>query len=633
MLHDKMKYNFRKGENVKRVLAFVMSCFILVLSCPVFVFADDSTGDDDYFYSNYFDEDGNLNLQKYLDYYAYMNEHSGNNGVEKSLGLFKYACLRSGVSSLEHYGNLLSGFANFCTGDLYKDYIVGNVKVENSKRRFTFTDKFMSDLQSYLHNYIETNEGYYWSRYIDRSALPKNITAGAYDYNKSNYANNAFVNDFNNGAYDEMYTEFLNHLDNAFVTVYTPTSSSKEPCISKFSYYVADSPVYLVSIDNKLDGRALSYILKNDKLVRNGPDITGSRQYDYGVNFYYDSDSSYKTRVSVSSGSSIICFGYNSMYEQYQIDYFVGAPHKIFNTLADLYNYLQGNSKVYTYSPFNKRQTPSGNDTPFDLDKLLNIDWSTILADLSATINNNINLDDLEISFQNTIDAAFDDVLGVLNDVKNEQIDQGQTLDQILANINAQGSNQSSWLAKIYLLLDARLPIKSSDNTDNPGTGGNTGTGSGGDSGGGSSGADYTDYLEKIITLLDENGETLEDIKKNTSKLVALLAVDTGLNFFDVLSAKLAASNDTLKNKFPTSIPWDLVAIFNLFKAEPEAPVFDLPIEVQSIGVKENIHIDLSESSATSNMSTVSKISRSMLTATFILFLVVLTRNLFGGDK
>ena len=626
MLHDKMKYNFGKGENVKRVLAFVMSCFILVLSCPVFVFADDSTGDDDYFFSNYFDEDGNLNLQKYLDYYAYMNEHSGNNGVEKSLGLFKYACLRSGVSSLEHYGNLLSGFANFCTGDLYKDYIVGNVKVENSKRRFTFSDKFMSDLQSYLHNYIETNEGYYWSRYIDRSALPKNFSSAAYSYGK--YANkNNYADGILDGSKDDMYTDFLMHLDDAYVTVLT--DSSGNTYFTRFVYYDSSPKKYHLALGYP-DKRAETYYLEDDRLVRNG-EANGKNSWDYAHSFSFSS-SAYGVSLQISSNSALL-YGYGDEYETYKSDYFVGAPHKIFNTLADLYNYLQGNSKVYTYSPFNKRQTPSGKDTTFDLDKLLNIDWSTILANLTATINNNINLDDLEISFQNTIDAAFDDVLGVLNDVKNEQIDQGQTLDQILANINAQGSNQSSWLAKIYLLLDARLPIKSSDNTDNPGTGGNTGTGSGDDSGGGSSGTDYTDYLEKIITLLDENGETLEDIKKNTSKLVALLAVDTGLNFFDVLSAKLAASNDTLKNKFPTSIPWDLVAIFNLFKAEPEAPVFDLPIEVQSIGVKENIHIDLSESSATSNMSTVSKISRSMLTATFILFLVVLTRNLFGGDK
>lgn len=614
---------------MKRVVALVLSCIILVLSCPVIVFAHDTSSDDELFFSEYFDENGNLSLSRYADMFAYANNHSNEPMAKKILGMFDYLCLRAGYSTIDHWGNLYKSVSNFLTGGAVDDYIIANVKMENSKRKFQYTDRFTGDIMNFLHTYVETNQGYYWSNYIDKSALPKSISAGAYDFNKNTYANNNFDDGFQAGSYDDVYSNFLNNLDNAFVSVY---SYNGKTYFSNFSYYTSEKALYLVAIDSpKSSGynkRSRTYYLDNNKLVQNGPVTTGARQYDYGVNLSF-SNSGYKTTLNISQGQLILCYGYNTMYTSYTTDYFVGSPRKIFYTLADLYSYLQGNIDAYTYTPFNKKETPSSKDISIDFDKLLGIDWSTILSNLSTTINNNLNLGDLEVNYQNTIDAAFKDVLDVINDVKNEQLDQGQTLDQILANINAQGSNQSSWLSKIYLLLLDRLPIKSfDDTTTNPGTGGSSDNNTGG-----TSGAYYTDYLEKIINLLDENGKTLEDIKSNTSKLVALLAVDTGLNFFDILSAKLTASNDTLKSKFPTSIPWDLVAIFNLFKADPEAPVFDLPIEIQSLDVKENIHIDLSENSTVSNMSTVSKISRSMLTATFIMFLVVLTRNLFGGDK
>lgn len=225
------------------------------------------------------------------------------------------------------------------------------------------------------------------------------------------------------------------------------------------------------------------------------------------------------------------------------------------------------------------------------------------------------------------------------------------------------------------------------DSQPDSGDSGNTGGGSGGDSGntGGSSGGDsgntgggesntwlekiynrLGDILEKIGTvtgvdtlvslvqqiaddiktlkdggtlsadLSDTNG-LLKDIKKLLGTLIAVQAAgdvadlltdtvgDKISDFVDNLKSGVSEVTDALQDVFPFSIPWDLMTILALFSAEPQAPVFDIPVNIPQLGVEHSIHVDLSD------FESVSVICRAFLSLSFAVGLMYLTIRITGG--
>lgn len=205
---------------------------------------------------------------------------------------------------------------------------------------------------------------------------------------------------------------------------------------------------------------------------------------------------------------------------------------------------------------------------------------------------------------------------------------------------------------------------------------GNTGGGSGGDSGNTGGGESDTwlekiynrlgDVLEKIgivtgvdtlVTLVqqiaddiktlkeggtlsadlsDTNG-FLKDIKKLLGTLIAVQAAgdvadlltdtvgDKISDFVDNLKSGVSEVTDALQDVFPFSIPWDLMAILALFSAEPQVPVFDIPVNIPQLGVQHKIHVDLSD------FESISVICRAFLSLSFAVGLMYLTIRITGG--
>ena len=59
--------------------------------------------------------------------------------------------------------------------------------------------------------------------------------------------------------------------------------------------------------------------------------------------------------------------------------------------------------------------------------------------------------------------------------------------------------------------------------------------------------------------------------------------------------------------------------------AEPQPPKIDVPFKVERLGIDYTIKIDLSKADK------VAELSRNMLTVTFLLFLTIQTRKLYGA--
>ena len=133
--------------------------------------------------------------------------------------------------------------------------------------------------------------------------------------------------------------------------------------------------------------------------------------------------------------------------------------------------------------------------------------------------------------------------------------------------------------------------------------------------------------FDEMVKLLEENNKYQQKLVDSLNEIKALLIADTVMNFFKDRSQETA---EKAKDKFPTSIPWDISLVLNSMSAEPKNPKFSLPIKIESFKINETIDIDLS----TEEWEKLAKTCRYILSVTFILFLIHLSRKLFsnGGD-
>lgn len=145
------------------------------------------------------------------------------------------------------------------------------------------------------------------------------------------------------------------------------------------------------------------------------------------------------------------------------------------------------------------------------------------------------------------------------------------------------------------------------------------------------------DILKEIRDLLDaDSGKSifdhLGDILDNTiGELLGNILKDL-VDFFigdggivEAVTSPASALASTAQSKFPTSIPWDIIAIIRIMSAEPEPPKIAVPFKIDRLGIDYTIKIDLSKADK------VAELSRNMLTVTFLLFLTIQTRKLYGA--
>lgn len=130
--------------------------------------------------------------------------------------------------------------------------------------------------------------------------------------------------------------------------------------------------------------------------------------------------------------------------------------------------------------------------------------------------------------------------------------------------------------------------------------------------------------FDDMIDLLEENNEYQEKMLSTLNSIKNILRAQSVMDTFKNRSRETA---NKAKEKFPTSVPWDIAMIVNAMDAEPEDPVFLLPIKIERLGIDEEIKVDLS----TGEWEKLAKACRYMLTLLFILFMIKLSMKLFSG--
>jgi len=129
-----------------------------------------------------------------------------------------------------------------------------------------------------------------------------------------------------------------------------------------------------------------------------------------------------------------------------------------------------------------------------------------------------------------------------------------------------------------------------------------------------------------MIELLEENNRyqqqlvnLLDDIKKELIKE----------NVIDLFKNRSSETANKAKEKFPTSLPWDIAVVVNSMSAEPQEISLTIPVKIKSLGIDEELHIDITGS----EWEKLAKTCRYLLSLLFILYLVHLSRKLFfKGD-
>lgn len=134
------------------------------------------------------------------------------------------------------------------------------------------------------------------------------------------------------------------------------------------------------------------------------------------------------------------------------------------------------------------------------------------------------------------------------------------------------------------------------------------------------------DYLKKITHAL-----TAGNIIDTLDTLLNLKDDADGLSdFVDGIVGDIEPTVSLMKTKFPTSIPWDIIAVVSVMACDPQTPRFEIPINIDIMGQKyeDVLVIDLEQ------FNRVARFGRALLSVMFTLWLLLVTKRLlYGGES
>lgn len=634
----------------KKILSIYLVAAILFLSVAtsaVPVYASNSTNWEDYFSITY--TATNTNSPYSLDFKSTTAESAYkilSKDERKKVDYDAFMAI-SAKGQNHSFGNLV--FNNTTIPDLIKGIASSAGMVMSGKPDDTGFNADLQDKLTRISNSISASNRKFGGggmSFASSSTNPSNFGLGKLTLSKD------FINDLRSRVAKYLY-----------YTIYPSLPSDPKEFYSIFTTpLMSFSQTFFEShFTDWYNSGERGFVIYDSDLNNNGPSYRfyffGSENYIKNSVFYFDNTYLYSfnnyTSTSITrcnSSENIIVYmgsglsaGLSSddirIFNQREIFGVTGMPIMIFNTkqAAQAYlNYLNG-TEVSNYYISTKTVE---NDYSTTINKMY--DYST--KNTYETINNNITqaitdkgsgLTDEE--YQKIVDEVMEKVQTEI-DSKPDTGDSGSSGGGSTGGGSSGGisggsgadSGENTWLEKIFNRLGDILE--------------KIGTVTGIET--------ILEYLKQIavdLTTLKEGGTLsadlsdtnglLKDIKKLLGTLIAVQAVgdiadlladtvgDKISDYADNVKSAATEVTDVLQEVFPFSIPWDLMAIFALFAAEPVAPEFDIPVKVESLGIEHTIHIDFT------NFEQISTMSRAFLSVIFACGLMYLTIRLTNGGN
>lgn len=525
------------------------------------------------------------------------------------------AGLASSVSS--ELGSVLYGFIG---DDFLKNYdnSDNSISIENGGSTVHFHDTFTNKFNTAIQDKVHALDGYYLiePQYISPSDMVEECRL-------SDSQKNTFFN------YIAGYTTLFNY------------------------EYVLTSDLLLYLTEPR-DSDGYCYVVPYS--ISRNSDATSTDVKRFRI----DINSGFSERFYSPASGVAQTYDYKNSLSYYS-KYSYGQPFKIFYSKQSLQNYL---NKGKTYVP----QLPSGG---FKVN-IKYINNTTNLPDITYNITTE-NKTELEI--QNQYDTTINNYLDSLDDFSSGSDDKPVTptptpiisdgqptptpgftdgsLTPTPPPTNVDLTDTNNWLEKIYKWLESfgkshdkftkdlsdylethkgKLEdiIKALDKIAD-------GMEKGEDDGCKYDYSELSDFMKELwsesdkkfdtmIDLLETNNEYQKKLVKSLTEIKAILVTQTVFELFQNRSEETA---NEAKEKFPTSIPWDIAMVLNAMSADPKPLKAELPIKIESFKINESITVDLTGKEWEQLATT----CRYLLSITFILYLIHLSRKLFSkGD-
>lgn len=712
----------KKLSNIsKRILSVVIIC-ITMLSCifspylSVKVFGEPVKNQDDT--HSYYASDFDLWFIDENDYWQYFNENVTILGDSPFMNenVLNYIMTNLGISSdnrklvIDFISNFLKDTPHSLTYD--------------TKGNLTMSADTLLQLRNLIEQEMKTKEPYriyYSSEYP--ALYYEDIQDGKY------------VLPIDSASYPKARNFFDTYLGIGFGNFRVSLIDGK-----KFKYaYIYNGYIRFVDNDLNASDAVVTFYVRDGK---NSNVLYNAVLEEYSVesitsflgeqNVTYSDGFQYVLASQKSDGTPV----YRSFHSGVTRSFF-GQPIQVFNSLNDLYDYVNNKPLAYYTSNYNNKTYQDITLNQETINKYTTENVQNIYNTINNNVTNAVNADELQQIIDRTLSEELDKISGSLDDVNkgldgvNNNLEDIKTiLNQILSSNEEFFQNDLSYLQTILDALQNSGLIKTDDNGDSvldlTGLEVNidfqelfdflsnwdiaNGTGTGGNltdeekneifyyielyyeklyalsddlsahfkildtslteikdliaEGNAKSSEFYTlsfqffseslgfhkdcfdelkdikktftDSFKDINGYLKDSKKVLEDIKDLLGKINTKLALLVGLDVADLivdifgeeeitdqlsqLSSQLTAL-ETMKTKFPLSIPWDIANVIVLLGSEPVAPNLnvDIPIEVMGFKFDFKFDIDLNE------YKVLSDISRSFCGLTFMIYLYKLT--------
>lgn len=521
------------------------------------------------------------------------------------------------------------------------------ITYDKDKQLVEFNPTFTTELNQQLQDKVHALDGYYLYEPA-HSGFEELFPAMQSDF--ADYYNHLYPQELRDYINSSFPSDMLSILQTNACTVFSPMSFYKGDIKGGWPYFLDKNY-------SGFDSEFILFMLNSDTIGKYN--VSSGEKSGFGYIPFYLIDDNNSSFPIIKKNTS---YNGHNFYEciQFSMANSYGYPFRVFYSLQDLKNYLN-NGKQRTYVP----KLPSGGfkinikyinnsvnypDINVNLDSLVGKVEADVQADLDLTLKNYLDhLADFTDGGSTTnptptpsgggsggnfgdgttptpkpdfTDGSLTDTNTLLQKILDKLTEFSTNHDKLAKTITDYIEKNDGKLEEILIAIQALSDGKTETEQN---------------------GCKYdfkalSKYLtdlwnnsdkkfDEMVKLLEENNKYQQKLVDSLNEIKALLIADTVMDFFKDRSQETA---EKAKDKFPTSIPWDVSLVLNSMSAEPKNPKFSLPIKIESFKINETIDIDLS----TGEWEKLAKTCRYILSVTFILFLIHLSRKLFsnGGD-
>lgn len=319
-------------------------------------------------------------------------------------------------------------------------------------------------------------------------------------------------------------------------------------------------------------------------------------------------NSSFKPEVFLSSNYlNFFPKNYVVSPEKYNADYNAISKSVYEKVMENINQSIATDGKDITYNNYqqiidntvhnyiDKGDNSGGGDNPGGDDEPGGRDYTSILLEIRELLNN-ISGAAEHISANlmvhiNAVSSKLKDIADILNPMSSNLTLTSKYLLEINGKLDTVQDKLYTLVSTLFNGFDFQELL---DTIKDSGGGG------GGSAAGSLVGTVIGNLISDLLDSILNGDETVED------------AVSS-------LTSRFTKVVDVSKTKFPFSLPWDVVLIFETLSHPPETPVVDFPIKVPSLNFNYSIHVDLKD------FESLSKTCRAFFAITFALILIKLT--------